>query len=160
MIQDDLLFINFLLNKLKEDLFNFQSSTKSTDFLKSNEKIKNLLKQSLFLLSENSQLLEAISKNNLDFNIKREILELSYNVLQNISTFYKKVEDLYPLFLDSVTVFFEPLSSKIEQVTKTLNNPDLDSLDTEEISYVLNEIIETLEVIFYTLQKVDNKLYN
>lgn len=160
MIQDDLLFINFLLTKLKEDLFNFQSSTKSTDFLKSNEKIKNLLKQSLFLLSENSQLLEAISKNNLDFNIKREILELSYNVLQNISTFYKKVEDLYPLFLDSVTVFFEPLSSKIEQVTKTLNNPDLDSLDTEEISYVLNEIIETLEVIFYTLQKVDNKLYN
>lgn len=160
MIQNDLLFINFLLNKLKEDLFNFQSSTKSTDFLKSNEKIKNLLKQSLLLLSENSQLLEAISKNNLDFNIKREILELSYNVLQNISTFYKKVEDLYPLFLDSVTVFFEPLSSKIEQVTKTLNNPDLDSLDTEEISYVLNEIIETLEVIFYTLQKVDNKLYN
>ena len=160
MLQDDFLFIGFLLNKLKEDLFNFQSSIRGADFLQSTESIERLLKQSLFILNENAQLLETLSKNQVDIKLKKEILNLSYDILQTIFEFYKKVESSYPLFLDNITVFFEPVSSKIEQILKVLNTPDIDSLDTEELSYVLNEIIETLETIFYILRKIDENFYN
>ena len=160
MLQDDFLFIGFLLNKLKEDLFNFQNSIRGADFLQSTESIERLLNQSLFILNENAQLLETLSKNQVDIKLKKEILNLSYDILQTIFEFYKKVESSYPLFLDNITVFFEPVSSKIEQILKVLNTPDIDSLDTEELSYVLNEIIETLETVFYILRKIDENFYN
>ncbi len=160
MLQDDFLFIGFLLNKLKEDLFNFQNSIRGVDSLQSTESIERLLKQSLFILNENAQLLETLSKNQVDVKLKKEILNVSYNILQTIFHFYKRVESSYPLFLDNITVFFEPVSSKIEQILKVLNSPDIDSLDTEELSYVLNEIIETLETVFYMLRKMDENFYN
>jgi len=92
----------------------------------------------------------------------REVLKISGNTLEVVEKLFQHLEEQHPLFLETVTVFYEPLPEKIKQLRKTLSGTveDPSNLDLDEFSYLTDEIAKTLEVFLTDMQKLENKLYN
>lgn len=94
----------------------------------------------------------------IDKEFRREAAATLLDLLKVVRDFYDRLDRRYPLFLDTVTVFFEPVAGKLDQILGTLEKTQLEELDLEELSYVLGEIVDTLEVLFPALQRLEKKI--
>ena len=150
--------IQLILDKLQEDLVLFKIQVDNSFIREGN--VKNTLSYSLNILTDIVQILELLGKTEPDKIYQKNVLNLCYEALKTVYSFYKELENYYPLFLDTVTVFFEPLIDKLEQLVKTFKKGNINTLDLEELSYVVSEIVETLEIAFANLEKLDKNPYN
>ncbi|MEO2153789.1 MAG: hypothetical protein GXN97_06630 [Aquificae bacterium] len=91
--------------------------------------------------------------------------DLTLSLLEGIlisKTLIEKLEKRLPLFLETITVFDEPLMDKLEQILHSLQSslersPNSAKLDIDELSYVLREIARTLEATSVNFAKAFNK---
>lgn len=160
MINPAELSLQLLLNQLEEELVEF--SHYGNIFSKpSYGEIKPILERSLELLRNGERIFQLLSNPPTHFEeqTRQRALGTLHRVINTVKHFYENLEREYPLFLDTLTVFFEPLLDKIRQLEKTLNpeNSPQTELDLEDLAYVWEEIVSTLEVYFSSLPTLEEK---
>ena len=150
------LSLPFLIARLEEELLRFTTVMKNLPPKPSEEIVNNLLNRSILLLQGGITLFEGLNNPNLQDDIRKSALDVVRNTVESVKKFYDSLENRYPLFLDTVTVFFEPLSEKLNHLLNVLReNPSRD-IDYGELSEVLSEIVSTLEIYFSALQKLQD----
>jgi asparagine synthetase A len=92
----------------------------------------------------------------------KEVIQISGNTLEVVESLIQYLEKQHPLFLETVTVFYEPLPEKLKQLRRTFNTSieNASNLDLDEFAYLTDEIAKTLEVFLTDIQKFEKKLYN
>ncbi len=141
-----------LLAKLEEEI-NFQRKVINT-FLFAGQKItpeitlKSIdilrrLTQSFRLISLILDELEAMT----DKYMKEQALLLSSESLSLASLLLPAMESVSPIFLESVTIYDEPILDRIESVAEFIENSlqDYEDLVTEELAQTIEDIMKTLE---------------
>lgn len=150
------LSLPFLMKRLEEELLGFQMLVKNLPNPPDKELLNSLLIRSLLLLQGGVTLFESLNSLSAKNNPPQEALDLAKNLIESVREFYTKLEINYPLFLDTITVFFEPLSLKLKHISKVLEEDVSQNIDFEELAEVLGEIISTLEVYFNSLQHLED----
>jgi hypothetical protein len=91
-----------------------------------------------------------------------EILKIGKDTFDIVEALLNYLENQYPLFLETITVFYEPLPKKIKQLKKTFKETpeEVSVLDLDELAFLTEEIANTLEIFISNLQKVEEKFYN
>jgi len=150
------LSLPFLIARLEEELLNFRTMIKNLPLRPSEEAINNLLNRSIMLLQGGITLFEGLNNPTLQDDIRKSALNVARDTVESVKELYDRLENRYPLFLDTVTVFFEPLSEKLNHLLKVLEGDPPRDIDYGELSEVLGEIVSTLEVYFSALQRLED----
>jgi len=153
--------IQLILAKFEEELLSFRNVVFNLPPTLSGEILYNLLDRSVFLLHRCGELLRLLTTEDKTDELNRNIVSAVFEALFTVKTFYDKVEKQNPLFLDQITVFFEPLEDKLNQLVGTLHsalNVEENKLDFEEIAYIVEELSQTVEILIKGIKKIDDKI--
>ena len=150
--------MRLFLSRIEEELVAFRTAVANLPPQLNAELLSGLLGRSLALLQGALRIFDILESGEVETSFRREAAATLSELLKVVRDFYGGLDPRYPLFLDTVTVFFEPLSDKLNQLLETLEKSQLEELDLEELAYVFGEIVDTLEVFFPALQKLEEKI--
>jgi hypothetical protein len=153
--------IRLLLAQFEEELLAFKNIVFNLPPTPSGELLYGLLDRSVFLLYRCGEFLRFVTEEEKDKELQNEILSAVFDALYTVKNFYDRVEKRNPLFLDRITVFFEPLEDKLNQLVKTLRNAlnaEENTIDLEEIAYIIDELSQTVEILIKGFKKMDGQI--
>ncbi len=141
-----------LLAKLEEEIA-FQRKTINTFLFAQQAVSHEITLKSLDILRRLSQSFRLISLilgeigNMTDRYMKEQALLMSSESLSLTSLLLPAIENVSPLFLDSLTLYEEPLLDRIEAVAEFIENSlqDEEEITLEELSQTVEDIVKTLE---------------
>jgi len=161
MFMNPSLPIRLLLAQFEEELFSFKNVVFNLPPSLSGEPLYTLLDRSVLLLYRCGEFLRFLTEENGDEELYTDILSAVFEALSAVKILYDKVEKRNPLFLDRITVFFEPLEDKLNQLVATLRkalNSEKNALDLEEIAYIVDELSQTVEILIRGIKKIDGQI--
>ncbi len=141
-----------LLAKLEEEIA-FQRKTINTFLFAQQAVSHEITLKSLDILRRLSQSFRLISLilgeigSMTDRYMKEQALLMSSESLSLTSLLLPAIENVSPLFLDSLTLYEEPLLDRIEAVAEFIESSlqDEEEVTLEELSQTVEDIVKTLE---------------
>ncbi|HIP86750.1 MAG TPA: hypothetical protein EYH18_03845 [Aquifex sp.] len=150
-----------ILAKFEEDLLSFRNVVFNLPPNLSGEILYNFLDRSVFLLHRCGELLRLVTTEDKPKELNGEIVSAVFEALFTVKTFYDKVEKQTPLFLDQITLFFEPLKDKLDQLVGTFHSAlylEENKIDFEEMAYIIEGLSQTVEILIEGIKKIEDKI--